>query len=68
LLANAGLDGNARIDRNPDAILIRQDHGIVISSDSDILDNTELPVADLAHMVLEDSFDLQLPDLGRLLD
>jgi hypothetical protein len=67
LLAEGGLQGDARIDRNPDTILIRQDRGIVVSSDSDVLDNTELPILDLAHLILEDNFDLQLPDLGKLL-
>jgi hypothetical protein len=66
-LGNNGLEGDARIDKNPDAVLIRQDQGIVISSDSDILDNTGLPVVDLAHLVLKENFDLQLPDLGKLL-
>ncbi len=68
LIADAGLQGDARIDKNPDAVLIRQSHGVVVSSDSDILDNTELPVLDLAHLILEDNFELDLPDLGKLLD
>jgi hypothetical protein len=68
LIADAGLHGDARIDKNPDAVLIRQSHGVVVSSDSDILDNTDLPVLDLAHLILEDNFELDLPDLGKLLD
>ena len=68
LIADAGLQGDARIDKNPDAVLIRQSHGVVVSSDSDILDNTELPVLDLARLILEDNFKLDLPDLGKLLD
>lgn len=67
-LAEFGIEGDARIDKNPDRVLIRQQAGVVVSSDSDILDNTELPVIDLAHLVLEDNFELQLPDLGLLLD
>jgi hypothetical protein len=67
LLSDAKIDGDARIDRNPDAVLIRLGQGIVVSSDSDILDTTELTVVDLAHLILQDNFDLDLPDLGRLL-
>ena len=62
-----GMPGDARIDRNPDAILIRLDRGIVASSDSDVLDQTGLPVIDLARLVLEENFELHLPDLGSLL-
>jgi len=68
LLSDAGLTGDALIDKNPDALLIRQSHGIVVSSDSDILDNTDLPVLDLAHLILEDNFEVDLPDLGKLLN
>jgi hypothetical protein len=62
-----GLPGDAQIDRNPDAVLIRKSSGIIATSDSDILDATELPIVDLAHLVLSDSFTLDLPDLGKLL-
>jgi hypothetical protein len=61
------IPGNAQIDKNPDAVLIRQSNGIIATSDSDILDETELPIVDLAHLVLADSFALDLPDLGELL-
>lgn len=61
------IPGNAQIDKNPDAVLIRRDKGIIATSDSDILDETELPIVDLAHLVLADSFTMDLPDLGRLL-
>ncbi len=61
------IPGDAQIDKNPDAVLIRQSSGIIATSDSDILDETELPIVDLAHLVLADSFTLELPDLGKLL-
>ena len=61
------IPGDAQVDKNPDAALIRQSSGIIATSDSDILDETELPVVDLAHLVLSDSFTLDLPDLGILL-
>ena len=67
LIASVGLEGDARIDKNPDALLIKQNRGIVASSDSDILDNTEQPIIDLAHLILIDNFELQLPDLGSML-
>jgi hypothetical protein len=61
------IPGDAQIDKNPDAVLIRQSTGIIATSDSDILDETELPIVDLAHLVLADSFTLELPDIGKLL-
>ena len=66
-IASGGLKGDARIEKNPDALLIKQATGIVASSDSDILDNTEQPIVDLAHLVLNDNFELHLPDLCKLL-
>jgi hypothetical protein len=67
LIAAGGLKGDALVDKNPDNRLIRQSRGVVVSSDSDILDNTELTVTDLAHLVLRDNFKLNLPDLGKLI-
>ena len=61
------ISGNAQIDKNPDAVLIRKSSGIIATSDSNILDETELPIVDLAHLVLADSFTLDLPDLSKLL-
>jgi hypothetical protein len=66
-LSRSGLSGNASLEKNPDTMLIRLDRGIVATSDSDVLDETAMPVTDLAHMVLKDRFSLKLPDLGRLL-
>jgi hypothetical protein len=62
-----GLMGDAQIYKNPDATLIRQVRGLVVTSDSDILENTEQAILDLAHLILADTFELQLPDLGSLL-
>jgi len=67
LLIENGLKGDARINKNPDAIMIRMEHGIIATSDSDILDHTELPVVDLAHLILKENFEFQPPDLGQLL-
>jgi hypothetical protein len=68
MITEHGLEGDAQIDKNPDAWLIRREDGTIVSSDSDILDNTELQVLDLAQLVLRDNFELQLPDLGLLLN
>ncbi|MFC2114960.1 DUF434 domain-containing protein [Bacteroidota bacterium] len=68
LLAENGLEGDAKLEKNPDASLIRQNSGIVATSDSDILENTDLPILDLAHLILKDNFELQLTDLESLLD
>ena len=66
-LSQSGIPGDASLEKNPDAVLIRLNSGIVATSDSDILDETAMPLADLAHMVLKDRYSLKLPDLGRLL-
>ena len=66
-LLQSGISGDASLDKNPDALLICLNHGIIATSDSDILDQADMPVADLAHMVLKDHFSLNLPDLGSLL-
>jgi hypothetical protein len=66
-LEKESIPGNAQIDKNPDDVLIRQSSGIIASSDSDILDETELPIVDLAHLVLAENFSLDLPDMGKLL-
>jgi hypothetical protein len=65
-LSDAGLEGDAQIDKNPDAVLIRKNSGMIATSDSDILDQTELPLCDLAWSVLDSNYDLDLPDLGKL--
>lgn len=66
ILLKGKIPGDAFLDRNPDAILKAIDRGIVASSDSDILDGTNRPVADLAHLILKDQFSLRLPDLGSI--
>lgn len=63
----AGMPGEVLIDRNPDAVLIRLNSGMIASSDSVILDQTELPLTDLACAILEANYNLNLPDLGVLL-
>ena len=67
MIGDVGLIGNAEIDKNPDARLIRQNCGIIATSDSDILDNADQPIIDLAHLILIDSFELHIPDLGDML-
>ena len=67
ILTQKGISGGASLEKNPDAMLIRLNNGIAATSDSDILDETDMPVTDLAHLVLKDRFSLNLPDLGSLL-
>jgi hypothetical protein len=67
MLMERGLSGGASLDKNPDATLIKMKTGIIASSDSDILDETDMPVTDLAHEILKVNFTLDLPDLGALL-
>jgi len=67
MLVERGISGGAILEKNPDAVLIRMDSGIIASSDSDILNETDMPVTDLAHAVLKVNFTLDLPDLGAIL-
>lgn len=66
-LESAKITGDAQVEKNPDTVLIRHESGIIATSDSDVLDETELPIVDLAHLVLADSFTLDLPDLEKLI-
>ena len=61
------LKGNAIAVNNPDKELIMQKEGIIATSDSEILNGTECRICDLAAMVLNSRFQLQLIDLGEIL-
>lgn len=67
ILTKMELSGDASLERNPDAVLIRLEKGIVATSDSDVLNQTTQPVTDLAHAILRDHFTPGLIDLNTLL-
>ncbi len=65
-LSSCGLKGDALLEKNPDTVLMRLTRGVIATSDSDVLDRSDMPVTDLAHLVLKDNFTLNLPDLSEL--
>jgi hypothetical protein len=61
------LNGVAIVFNNPDKELILQKDGIIATSDSEIMNGTSCRICDLAAMVLNSRFNLQLIDLGEIL-
>jgi hypothetical protein len=61
------LNGEAIVVNNPDKDLILQKKGIIATSDSEIMNRTNCRICDLAAMVLNSKFKLQLIDLGKIL-
>lgn len=67
LLDEHQIKGNARTFNNPDAELIRISDGIVATSDSEIMNETDCKICDLPYLILNDMFNPQLPDLRKIL-
>lgn len=59
--------GDARTINNPDGELIKVAEGVIATSDSEILDETECNICDLAFLVLNFRFNPQLADLREIL-
>lgn len=62
-LAAKGLTGVAETHRSPDFLLKYQREGIIATSDSSIIDKTQLPVLDLPHHILRHHFKPEFYDL-----
>lgn len=63
LIAESNLQGSAQTHPSPDYLLKNLHNGIIATSDSTIIDNSSLPVFDLARYVLEYHFEPVFPDL-----
>lgn len=63
IIAESSLQGSAETHPSPDYLLKNLHQGIIATSDSTIVDNSSLPVFDLARHVLEHHFEPVFPDL-----
>jgi hypothetical protein len=63
LIEESNLHGSAETHPSPDYLLKNLYQGIIATTDSTIIDNSSLPVFDLARHVLEHYFDPLFPDL-----
>jgi len=61
------LKGDARTVNNPDTDLIMLTDGVIATSDSEIIDETNCKICDLPNLVLSSRFNPRLPDLRELL-
>ena len=67
MMLEFGIDGSASTVRSADTSLKEAGTGIIATSDSAIIDASNLPIADLARLVLSARFGLKPFALGRLL-
>lgn len=66
-LAEKKLKGEAIVVNNPDRELIVKQDGIIATSDSEVLNETRCRICDLAAMVLNSRFQVQLIDLREII-
>lgn len=66
-LRDKKLKGNAFVVNNPDKELIMKTGGIIATSDSEIMNETNCKLCDLPAMVLNSKFQLQITDLREIL-
>jgi hypothetical protein len=64
----SGLHTDGNVVRSPDYEIKRVLKGIIATSDTAIINNSELPVIDLPHMILKEKFNAVLFDLNRIID
>jgi len=67
LIGESGLDGDTILCRKPDDELIKITEGVICTSDSEIMDGTQCPLADIPYGVLREKFNLEIDDLARVL-
>jgi hypothetical protein len=61
------LNGDAIVVNNPDKELILQKEGIIATSDSEVMNGTSCKICDLAALILNSRFQVQLIDLPEIL-
>jgi hypothetical protein len=61
------LSGICEIVKSPDHCLKKNKEGIIVTSDSVIIDKTSNPIIDLPHLVLKSKFKAKLFDLNKVL-
>lgn len=62
------ISGICEIVKSPDQCLKKNQKGIIVTSDSVIIDKTSNPIIDLPHLVLKSRFRARLYDLNKILD
>lgn len=67
LIRNSSLEGEARTVPDPDEVLIRLTDGMIATSDSEIIDQTDKQVIDVASEVLTGAFQPAFINLSELL-
>jgi len=67
LIRNSSLEGEARTVPDPDEVLIRLNDGMIATSDSEIIDQTDKQVIDVATEVLTGAFQPTFINLSELL-
>jgi hypothetical protein len=60
------LNGQAVVVNNPDKELMLKKEGIIATSDSEVMNGADCKICDLAAMVLNSRFQLQIIDLGEV--
>lgn len=64
----AGLTGTCEIVKSPDQHIKKETEGIIITSDSVIIDKTDNQIVDLSHLILKSRFKIALFDLNEILN
>ncbi len=62
------LSGDCEIVKSPDQCLKKNKEGIIVTSDSVIIDKTSNHIIDIPHLVLKSRFQAKLYDLNKILD
>ena len=62
------LPGICEIVKSPDQCLKKNNEGIIVTSDSVIIDKTDNQIIDVPHLVLSSRFNARLYDLNKILN
>jgi hypothetical protein len=66
-IVQSKLAGICEIVKSPDQCLRKKREGIIVTSDSVIIDKTNNQIIDLPHQVLQSRFRARLCDLNKIL-
>lgn len=67
-ILHAGLTGTCEIVKSSDQHIKKETEGIIITSDSVIIDKTDNQIVDLSHLILKSRFKVVLFDLNEILN
>ena len=66
LLGHSDMNGKTVLCDKPDNELIKLTEGVICTSDSEIMDQTQCQLSDIPYEVLREKFDLDIADLGSI--